>query len=91
LRFADGGGSIWWSNLNQIRSGEVLIDARWLEDNIIRKVGNMRSTLFWEYPWLNDILLARSFSKLFELAEKKLVTVEDMFLSGWEVDGGAWK
>jgi len=58
-----------------------------LEDNIIRKVGNGRSTLFREDSWLDYIPLARSFSRLLEIAENKLVTVEEMFLSGWEVDG----
>jgi hypothetical protein len=61
------------------------------EDNIIRKVGNGTSTLFWEDMWLDDIMLARYFSRLFELAENKIVTVDDMFLLGWEVDGEAWK
>jgi len=46
VRFGRGDGSIWWRTLNQIRSGAGLADTRWLEDNIIRKVGDGRLTLF---------------------------------------------
>jgi hypothetical protein len=61
VRFGVGDGSIWWHNLNQIRSRVGITDARWSDDNIIRKVGEGRSTLFWEDPWLDEVLLARSF------------------------------
>ena len=79
--FFDGVGSIWWRKLNQIRSR--IVDARWLENNIVRKVGDGRSNLFWEDPWLDEVLLARSFARLFELAENKLSTVMEMFVLGW--------
>ena len=32
VRFCEGVGSIWWCNINQIRSGLGLADARWLVD-----------------------------------------------------------
>jgi len=75
----------------QIRSGVRHADARWLEDNVIRKVGDGRSILFWEDLWLDEVLLARSFGRLLELEENKSVTVEEMYVLGWEVDGEAWK
>jgi len=62
-----------------------------LEDNIFRKVGDGKSTLFLEDPWLDDVPLARSFRRLFELVENKQAVVEEMFLMGWEFDGEAWK
>jgi hypothetical protein len=81
--FGDGVGSNWWHALNQIRTGVGLTDPRWLEDNIIWKVGDGRSTLFWLDPWWEGCPLARSFGRLFELAENKLVTVSEMFVIGW--------
>lgn len=58
---------------------------------LLGKLGMRRPLCFGRTYGLDDIMLARSFSRLFELAENKLVTVEDMFLSRWEVDGEAWK
>jgi len=54
VRFGDVGGSVWWCTLNQIRSGVGIVDNRWLSDNIIRKVGDGCSTLFWVDLWLDD-------------------------------------
>ena len=81
--FCEEVGSIWWRHLNQIRSGVGLADAWWLVDNIVRKVGDGRTTMFWEEPWLLDVPLAVSFSRLFELSENKGATVKEMFLLGW--------
>ncbi|GAU24627.1 hypothetical protein TSUD_289900 [Trifolium subterraneum] len=91
VRFEEGVGSIWWRNLNQIRVGAGLVDSRWLEDNISRKVGDGHSTLFWMDNLLGECPLARSFSRLFALAENKLITVSEMFTLGWGVGGEAWK
>ncbi|GAU48696.1 hypothetical protein TSUD_186890 [Trifolium subterraneum] len=59
IRFEGGVGSIWWRTLNQIRSGTWLVDARWLVDNIIRKIGDGQSVLFWMDPWVGECPLAR--------------------------------
>ncbi|GAU17363.1 hypothetical protein TSUD_232390 [Trifolium subterraneum] len=89
--FSEGVGSSWWRTLNHIRDGVGLMDSRWLKDNNIRKVGDGRNTLFWTEPWLEDCPLDRSFSRLFDLAENKFITVADMHGLGWGVDGEAWK
>jgi len=68
-----------------------LADARWLVDNIVRKVGDGRTTLFWEDPWLLDVPLVVSYSRLFELSGNKVATAREMFLLGWGADGGAWR
>jgi len=91
VRFCEGVGSIWWCHLNQIRSGVGLVNARWLVDNIVRKVGDGCTTLFWEDLWLLDVPLAVSFSRLFEWSKNKGATVNEMFLLGWGADGGAWR
>ncbi|GAU15013.1 hypothetical protein TSUD_48080 [Trifolium subterraneum] len=91
VRFEEGVGSVWWRSLNRVRSGAGLLDSRWLKDNLIRNIGNGRETLFWKDPWLGDCSLARSFGRLFDLAENKLITVHDMYEAGWGVGGEAWK
>jgi hypothetical protein len=91
VRFREGVGSVWWRNINQIRMGAGLIDSRWLVDNIIRRVGDGRDTLFWVDPWLDECPLIRSFGRLYDLAENKLATVSEMFELGWGVGGEAWK
>jgi len=58
VRFSEGVGSIWWRHINQVRSGVGLVDNRWLVDNIVRKVGDGGTTLFWEDPWLDDVPLS---------------------------------
>ena len=91
VRFGEGVGSVWWRNLNQIRSGVGLVDIGWLSDNIIWKVGDGRDTLFWVDPWLDGCPLARSFGRLYLLADNKLATVSEMFELGWGFGGEAWK
>ena len=91
VRFCEGVGLIWWRNLNQIRSGVGLANARWLVDNIVRKVGDGCTTMFWEDSWLDDVPLAVSFSRLYELSDFKMTTVREMFVLGWGTDGGAWR
>jgi hypothetical protein len=68
-----------------------MAEATWLVDNIVRKVGDGCTTMFWEDTWLLDVPLAVSFSRLFELSEHKEVSVREMFLLGWGADGGAWR
>ncbi|GAU27978.1 hypothetical protein TSUD_373730 [Trifolium subterraneum] len=91
IRFEEGVGSIWSRTLNQIRSGVGLTDPRWLLDNITRKVGDGQDTLFWVDPWVEGGPLARSFGRLYALAENNLTTVSEMFSLGWGVGGEAGK
>ncbi|GAU23836.1 hypothetical protein TSUD_379980 [Trifolium subterraneum] len=54
LRFGEGVGSHWWRSMNDVRVGAGLGDARWLLDNITRRVGDGCETRFWTDPWLSD-------------------------------------
>ncbi|GAU46642.1 hypothetical protein TSUD_246690 [Trifolium subterraneum] len=89
--FAERVGSVWWRNVNSVRVGGGVRDNRWLVDNICRRVGNDRDTLFWLDPWLEECPLQRSFCRLYDLAENKSVSVADMFEAGWGIGGEAWK
>ena len=68
-----------------------LADARWLLDNIVRKVGDGRSTMFWEDPWLLDVPLVVYYPRLFEMPDHKGATVREMCLLGWGTDEGVWR
>jgi len=46
LQLGGGGGSIWWQQLNSTKEGVGLLDGGWLDDNIVRVVGDGSSTLF---------------------------------------------
>jgi hypothetical protein len=91
LCFGGRVGLVWWENLKKICLGTGLLNEGWLVDNINREVGNGVSTLFWCDPWLDGVSLESKFRRLFELEENKLITVADMKLLGWGVNGEAWK
>ncbi|GAU24262.1 hypothetical protein TSUD_48500 [Trifolium subterraneum] len=91
VRFSEGVGSSWWRALNFVWSGRGLIDPRWLSDNIVRKIGDGRSTAFWTDSWLEVGPLARAFGRLYDLADNKHISVADMFEAGWALNGNGWK
>ncbi|GAU39629.1 hypothetical protein TSUD_397170 [Trifolium subterraneum] len=91
VRFSEGVGSSWWRALNIVRSGRGLIDPRWLSDNIVRKIGDGRSTAFWVDSWLEVGPLARAFGRLYDLADNKNISVADMLEAGWALNGNGWK
>ena len=91
VRFGFPSGSVWWCTLNQIRLGVGFVDNRWMLDNIVRRVGNGQSTLFWVDPWLDNCPLERSYSRLYQLVDNKLVTVSEMCELGRGYGGEAWK
>ncbi|GAU40087.1 hypothetical protein TSUD_151310 [Trifolium subterraneum] len=82
--FSEGVGSSWWRDLNKVRSGQGLIDPRWLADNIVRQIGDGRTTSFWVDSWLEVGPLARAFSRLYDLADNKNISVTDMCANGWK-------
>ncbi|GAU47519.1 hypothetical protein TSUD_138910 [Trifolium subterraneum] len=91
VRFSEGVGSSWWRALNFVWSGRGLIDPRWLSDNIVRKIGDGRSTDFWADSWLEVGPLARAFGRFYDLAVNKHISVADMFEAGWALNGNGWK
>ncbi|GAU10944.1 hypothetical protein TSUD_112380 [Trifolium subterraneum] len=91
VMFSDGVGSSWWRALNKVRSGHGLIDPRWLADNIVRQIGDGRTTSFWVDSWLEVGPLARAFSRLYDLADNKNISVADMCANGWALNGNGRK
>jgi len=71
--------SVWWQNVNKVREGVSLVDQNWLLDNIVQKVGDEFSTLFWRDLWLDGSLYDFRYRRLFQVAKNKLVTEANVF------------
>ena len=56
----------------------------WFSGRVSRRIGDGTNTLFWHNRWLGDVPLCRRFSRLFDLAVEKSITVASMFTHGWE-------
>jgi hypothetical protein len=53
---------------------------------VVRRVGDGESTLFWHDRWCGDVPFRERFSRLYDLAMHKSITVKDMFLRGWGME-----
>ncbi|MCI27325.1 putative non-LTR retroelement reverse transcriptase, partial [Trifolium medium] len=68
--------SLWWKD---IRDLEVCIEARsWIEEAIVRRLGNGVLTRFWTDKWLGESPLCVQFPRLYSLSLHKLATVAEM-------------
>ena len=56
----------------------------WFAERVSKKVGNGADTFFWYDRWLGGIPLCQRFSRLFDLAKNKSITVATSFSLGWE-------
>jgi hypothetical protein len=76
-------GSTWWAEVVKIRDGIRGSDSGWFWESVVRCVGDGEATLFWHDRWCGDVALRERFSRLFDLALNKSITVKDMFSLGW--------
>ena len=92
-RLEDGArsGSTWWTEVVKIRDVIGGGGNGWFSESVVRRVGDGEATLFWHDRWCGDVALRERFSKLFDLALNKSITVKDMFLHGWGEGGGGWQ
>jgi len=90
-RWKEGGVdcSVWWRMVSVIRSGVGTGEGRWFEENVRKVVGSGGNTLFCTENWVGGRPLRDRFSRLFDLAADKGVTVAEMSRRGWE-EGEAW-
>jgi hypothetical protein len=73
--------SCWWKH---IRDLDGCVDSiNWLEEVIVRKVGNGLLTRFWKDVWIGDSPLCFKFPRLFSLSTQKEVCVGEVL----KVDG----
>jgi len=84
-RVCDGGcaASAWWQVISTMRSEE------WFRGNVSRSLGNGKNTLFWTDAWVGGVSFSVRFNRLYELSVLKSVSVFDMHLLGWGVEGAA--
>ncbi|XP_057779689.1 uncharacterized protein LOC130998274 [Salvia miltiorrhiza] len=68
-------------------SGEI--QNRWFWNNIKRKIGNGRTTKFWEHGWTGTRPLKLEFPRLFQLTENKEATISEF--GKWENGGWIWE
>jgi len=69
--------------LNIIRGGAGLEVGRRFNDNLRREVGDGAHTLFWWDPLFDGSILKSRFTRLFYLADNKMVTLAEMYSFGW--------
>ncbi|GAU23363.1 hypothetical protein TSUD_334100 [Trifolium subterraneum] len=72
---------LWFKVLAAREGGET--GGRWFRENVSKRVGDGSATFFWTDPWMDELPLYERFGRLFELAETKLCTVDEMCLLGW--------
>ncbi|KAK7410878.1 hypothetical protein VNO78_02073 [Psophocarpus tetragonolobus] len=75
--------SQWWRDLWAM-DGPEATRPNWFSDNVFKKVGDGKETLFWEQKWIGDTSLSLQFPRLYGLAADKGTTVFDKR----EVSGG---
>jgi len=77
-------GSYWWREVARIWDGVGEEEDGWFAEKATKKVGNGAGTFFWYDRWLGGIPLCHCFSRSFDLAENKSITVATSFSLGWE-------
>jgi len=85
-RVCDGGRAAlsWWQVVSTMRSEE------WFRGNVSHSLGDGKNTLFWTDEWVSGVSFNVRFNRLYELSGVKSVSVFDMHLLGWGVEGAAW-
>jgi hypothetical protein len=91
-RLQEGGNhsSLWWRMISRVREGTCEGVRHWFDENTRRILGDGRDTLFWYDTWIGEVPLRVKFPRLFELADSKDRTVEEMSRLEWEEEGLAW-
>ncbi|XP_024642292.1 uncharacterized protein [Medicago truncatula] len=87
----DGGRSCssWWREIVRIRDGICEGGEGWFGACVRRRVGDGAKIDFWRDRWCGDVPLCDRFSRLYDLAVNKSITVRNMFLLGVDVGGEA--
>jgi len=82
---------MWWKEVVKIRDEICGGGNGWFEGFVVRRVSDGADTLFWHDWWCGDAPFRVLFSRFFDLALNKSITIKDMFLKGWGDGGDAWK
>jgi hypothetical protein len=79
--------SLWWKDICALENS--VGSRRWLEEVVVRRIGNGDLTWFWDDKWHGDSPLSVKFPRLFSLTLKKEVSVREMTLDV-EGDSCSW-
>ncbi|MCH91770.1 LINE-1 reverse transcriptase like [Trifolium medium] len=75
--------SLWWKDIRDI---EACIDSRsWLQETIVRKIGNGEKTRFWSDVWIGNRPLCVRYPRLFLASLQKDDSVKELW---GELEGG---
>ncbi|GAU33092.1 hypothetical protein TSUD_259430 [Trifolium subterraneum] len=70
--------SKWWKDIYAVE--RAVESKNWLEESVVRKVGNGNSTLFWSTTWIGEAPLSLVFPRLFSLSNQKSSMVNDFWV-----------
>ncbi|GAU35008.1 hypothetical protein TSUD_103310 [Trifolium subterraneum] len=92
-RVQSGGrlASQWWRDLLFVKEGGGLGVGNWVDEMVVKAFGNGESTLFWFDSWLDGGPLCNRFRRIFYLYVDKNVSVAEMYMLGWGVEGEEWR
>jgi hypothetical protein len=76
--------SLWWKDVCNIDVG--FGSSNWLEEVLVRRLGNGLSTRFWKDAWIGDGPLCLKFPRLFSLSMQKDISVGDLL----NMEDGRW-
>jgi len=91
LEYGGRSCSSWWREIVMIRDGICEGGEGWFGACVRRKVGDGAETDFWHDCWCGNVPLCEHFSRLYDLAIYKAITVRTMFLLGVDVGEEAWQ
>jgi hypothetical protein len=68
--------TLWWKDVCHLEMG--VGPTSWLEDVIVRRLGNGMLIRFWKDYWICEVPLSRLFPRLFSLSEQKEICVGEL-------------
>lgn len=71
-------GSSWWRSVTRLDAGGHGYTEHWMQNNLVRKLGDGKEVRFWLDRWVGDGSLGSQFPRVFSLAAEKESLVNDM-------------
>jgi hypothetical protein len=68
--------SLWWKDICEL--DDCVADRSWVEEAIVKKLGNGALTSFWVDKWLGDTPLYLKFPRLYVLSTQQEARVSDL-------------
>jgi hypothetical protein len=78
--------SLWWKDLVGIGCLRG-VEADWIQEAFVKKVGNGGCTSFWHDAWIGEGTLREAFPRLFSISTQSQATIQEV--GGWT--NGHWR